>query len=53
MMTSYQMALEGLYLAKQQGLINGEYVFIIFELDVVLAGHQAKHNIKYYFLRPR
>ena len=31
--TSYDFAMETLYLAKKEGMINGEFAFILFELS--------------------
>jgi len=50
MMTSYNMALQGIYHAKQAGLINGEYVFIMFELDPMFAGYKSVNSVKFTYL---
>lgn len=50
MMTSYTMALQGIYHAKKAGLINGDYVFIMFELDPMLAGYKAASSVMFSYL---
>ncbi|XP_031556269.1 atrial natriuretic peptide receptor 2-like isoform X2 [Actinia tenebrosa] len=40
--TSFHMAREGIYIAFQENMISGEYVFIAFELDQVYAAKRKK-----------
>ena len=39
---SYIIGLETLYLAKQEGMINGEFVFILFELNQAFVERYTK-----------
>ena len=48
---SYEIGLETLYLAKQEGMINGDYAFMLFELDQLIVDRNNKFSFFWHFHR--
>ena len=46
---SYDYALETLYLAKGEGMINGDFAFIVFELNQLRVTLAKKQNFRWFF----
>ena len=46
---SYTIGLETLYLAKQQGMIDGDYAFILFELDQLAV--KRNNKLKFFWFK--
>ena len=46
---SYEYALETLYLAKGEGMINGEFAFIIFQLNQLEVTRAKKLNFWWFY----
>lgn len=46
---SYDYALETLYLAKGEGMINGEFAFVIFQLDQLMVTLAKKQNFWWFY----
>ena len=46
---SYDYALETLYLAKGEGMINGEFAFVIFHLDQLKVTLANKKNFWWFY----
>ena len=46
---SYEIGLETLYLAKQEGMINGDFVFILFELNQATVDRKSKYPFLWFF----
>ena len=49
MIASYEYALETLYLAKGEDMINGEFVFIIFELNQLKVTRATQLNFWWFY----
>lgn len=45
--SAYTIAMETLYLAKKEGMINGEFAFILFELDQLTVSRN--NNLKFFW----
>ena len=46
---SYDYALETLYLAKGEGMINGEFAFVIFQLDQLQVTYAQNMSFRWFF----
>ena len=49
---SYDYALETLYLAKGEGMINGEFAFVIFQLDQLKVTHIQEMGLSFWWFLP-
>lgn len=46
---SYDYALETLYLARGEGMINGDFAFIVFELNQLRVTLAEKQNFRWFY----
>ena len=51
MIASYDLAKETLYLAKKEDMINGDFVFILFELNQASVARAMEHNFFWFYHR--